>query len=82
MTAFSGALHHEMVLGTQLGAQRRPSVQHRGRARAIAARAGGDEPLDRRQFVLRAVSDEPRRDVMVAMEFRQRVWSAAILATT
>ena len=67
---------------TQLARAGRPGVEHRVGAPAIAARAGGDELLERREFVLRAVSDQPRRDVAVAVELRQRVGRAAVGAAT
>ena len=76
--AFGRTMQHEVVLGTQLRAQARMAAQHRLRGRAIAARAGGDEPLDRRELVFGAVGEQPRRDVVIAVQLRQRVRRAAV----
>ena len=63
----------------------RSSLRKPGRAssmasarRAVGARAGRDEAIDRRELVRRAVREEPRRDVVVAVQLGQRVRRAAV----
>ena len=72
------AMHHQVMLGAQLGSQARPGVEDRRRRRSIAARARGDELFDRGQLALRAIRDEPRRNIAVAVELRQRVRRAPV----
>ena len=48
--------------------------------RTIAARAGGDEALERRQLVDGAVREQPRGDVGVAVQLGQRVRRGAVRA--
>ena len=63
-------MQHQVVLGAQFRSQRRVRGQHRVGGGAIAARARGDEALERRKFVGGAVREQPGGDVVVA-------WSSA-----
>ena len=71
-------MQHEVMLGTKLGAQPGTGGEHRRRGRAVSARASGNEPLERGQFVRRAVGEQPRGDVVIAMKLRERVRRAAV----
>ena len=78
VAALGGPMEHQVVLGTQLLAQVGLGREHRIGGRAIGARASRDEAIERRELVVRAVREQPRGDVGVAVQLRQRVRRAAV----
>ena len=67
-----------MVFGPELGSQPGVSGEDRVGRGAIGTRACGDEALERRKLVGRAMGEQPGRDLRVAMELRELVRCGAV----
>src|SRR5262245_36746949 len=65
VSTFSRAVEHHVMLIAKIVAQMWRTREHRFRLHAIASRTGGDETIERREFIDGAMCEEPGGNVVI-----------------